>query len=391
MTELWCLVLSGGLGYRARVMAAESQSGAPLRPEPVFNTFCRQPLRPFYSLRETQIGFAILCLLAGVVGWVMWRGMHPDPDLFAVEDALLTAKGASVPVYERPIQPWIEPGTAVNVAAPAGLGPFPPAVTADGWQVVGAPQMFDAATLYEKINGREGYYKSFGFQKLHCLALRNGEFTIDIELFDQGNVANALGALAGEISSPSAEVQATPTGLWYLTRNGGFLAQGKFYARLIGSDEDPVIRGKIAGLREALSAALPGESLPWAYELLVGTFGVSPAVVQYQKENAFSFGFATEFYSAIMPGGETEIFVSRRANAADAASLAGKLQEGFLGFGKLTNTGLVHNEMINAYDGVRAAGEYVIGVRLAPTPAEGLAWLEKLAQAVAPPPANAYE
>ncbi len=378
-------MLAGGVGYRARGMAVESRSDAPARPEPVFNTFRRQPLRPFYSVRETQIGFVILFLLAGVAGWVVWRGAHPDPALFVGDDSLLSAKGAGVPVYERPLQPWIEPGSGRAVAAPARLDPFPAAVTADGWQVVGAPQMFDAATLYEKINGREGYYKSYGFQKLHCLTLQRGELTIDIELFDQGTAANALGAFAGEISHPNAAVTATPTGLWYLTRNGGFLAQGRYYARLIGSDDDPVIRAKIAGLREALSAALPGEPLPWAYELFVGALGVSPAAVQYQKENAFSFGFATEVYSAIVPGGQTEMFVSRRASESEAAELAGKLHAGFLGYGKPTDTGLVHNEMINAYEGARAVGRYVVGVRLAPTAEEALAWLEKLGRAVAPP------
>ena len=42
-------------------------------------------------------------------------------------------------------------------------------------------------------------------------------------------------------------------------------------------------------VREALVGALPGETLPWAYEFFVGRLGFSPAKIQYFAENAFRF------------------------------------------------------------------------------------------------------
>ncbi len=362
-------------------MAAESQRVSPPQPEAVFNTFRRKPLRPFYSLREIQIGAVIVVGLAGIAGWVAWRGAHPDPALFTTDESLLTKRGASIPVYKRAVKPWAEPGTT-GAAAPR-LDPFPAAVTDGGWQLTGAPQMFDAANLYEKIDGREGFYKSFGFQKLYCLALKSGSLGLDIELFDLGTSANALGAFGAEISNPQTAVQATPTGLWYVTRNGGFLTQGRYYARLIGSDDAEPVRQKIAGLREAFSTTLPGEPMPWAYALLAGKLKFSPAAIQYQKENAFSFGFAAEFYSARLPGADAEIFISRRSDNSEAKALAAKLSAGFASFGKQTSSGLIHNDMINAYDGVRPVGEYVIGVRLASSEAEAREWMGKLETAIA--------
>jgi len=349
--------------------------------EPVFNTFRRKPLRPFYSLREIQIGFLLILLMGAVAGWIMWRGAHIDPTLFTPPgEKLLTDRGKNIVVYKRPLEQWHEPGSAA-VSASVSLEPFPNSVVSTGWRATAAPQMFDESNLYEKIDGREEFYKTRGFKKLYFLTLKSDEhpnLDVDIELFDLGSIENALGAFGAEISNPQTEVHTTPSGLWYLTRNGGFLSQGRYYARLIGSDDNDFIRGKVASLREGLTAGLPPEPMPWVYGLFVGNLHLNPGKIQFQKENAFSFDFATDIYSANVAGSDAEIFISKRTSADDAVAVAGKLADGFAGFGKRVEGGLIHNEYVNAYDGVRAQGPYVIGVRLAPTVDEAKKWLDKL-------------
>jgi len=64
----------------------------PPREPPVFNTFRRKVYRPFYSLREFQVGLGCLAILGGVLAWVIWRGMNPDPTLFTADESLLTSK-----------------------------------------------------------------------------------------------------------------------------------------------------------------------------------------------------------------------------------------------------------------------------------------------------------
>jgi hypothetical protein len=81
---------------------------APRQDQPVFNTFKRKVYRPFYSVREFQIGLVCLAALGGVLAWVAHRGAHPDPNLFRTDENLLSAKGASVVVYKRPLEPWRE-------------------------------------------------------------------------------------------------------------------------------------------------------------------------------------------------------------------------------------------------------------------------------------------
>ncbi len=367
-------------------MAADTEVYRPPTTEPVFNTFRRKPLRPFYSLREFQLGLACLIVLGGVAAWVAHRAAHPDPTLFTLTPNLLTDKGKSVTVYKRPVEPWVEPGQASTAASAPKLDPFPNAVASTGWRVTAPPQMFDESNLYVKIDGREGFYKSYGFKKLYFLSLASTEqdgLGIDIELFDLGSIQNALGALAAEISDTKTEVRSEPAGLSYVTRNSCFLSQGRFYARMMGSDDNDLIRTKITELRDAFLASLPKETMPWSYALFIGRLRLNPAGVQYLAENAFSFEFATQVYSAALPGSDTEVFITHRADEASAHALAAKFAEGFASFGKKlpadTATTLVQNEYTSAIDGVRAHGSFVLGVRLAKSAQDAAQWLDRLA------------
>ncbi|MBI3985360.1 MAG: hypothetical protein HY343_00425 [Lentisphaerae bacterium] len=355
--------------------------------EPVFNTFRRQPLRPFYSPVEFQIGVALLALLGGIAGWVAWQGAHPDPELFNGQSRPFEDQGQPTPVYKRPL--WIEPESATPAATTGNTlpDPFPPSASGGDWLARGMPQMFDESNLYSKIDGRETFYKSYGFKRLHFLTLVSTgapQPTIDMEVFELGSVKNALGALVAEMSNPDAVVTIKGQGLRYAGRNGGFVVKGQHYVRLIGSDDTPAISRKIVSLSDAFLAALPGEPLPWAYEFFVGGLQVSPSRLQYYAENAFSFGFANDVYVVSWPGGDTEVFLSQRPGADDAQLLAGKFAEGFAATGRrvpegANGTALFKNEYIDAIDGVRAHGPYVIGVRLAKSADEARRRLDQIA------------
>jgi hypothetical protein len=348
------------------------------QPEPVFNTFRRRLYRPFFSLIEFWMGLVCLAVLAVVLVWVLHRGRNPDPTLFHTDDKLLATKGTEAAVYKRPVDPWREPGSAA-LPAPS-LAPFPNEIVGDGWTASAPVSEFDEANLYIKIDGREGFYKSFGFQRLSFVSLVNDKLSIDIELFDQGSIENALGTMGAEITKPDVEFAAEPAGFSYTSANAAFLVHGRYYARLIGSDDDEAIRKKLAALMAALIAKLPGGKVPWAYALLTGGLHVSPAKLVYYPTDAFSFDFATEVYTAKV-NGDMEVFVSRRGNEAEAKALAGKFVEAFGSYGKpvpATDATMLRNEYIGTIDGVSSQGEYVIGVRLAPNVDEAQKWLKTL-------------
>lgn len=371
-------------------MAADPTAETTAQPQPVFNTFRHRPLRPFYSLREFQLGLVFLIGLVALMFWVHWRGRHPDPSVFHLPESALTDRGATIPIYKRPLQLWSEYGLS-GAATPVRLDPFPEAVRSPGWELSGPPTQFDESTLYEKINGREGYYKAFGFRRLHCLGLQAGTDTIDIELFDLGDAANAFGAWAGELAEATPTIHTTPTGWSYQTRNGGFLAQGRYYARLIGSDETPAIQQKITGLLDALRAHLPAEPIPWAFGWFVDPLGLPPAAVRYARQNAFGFDNIHDIYFATIPGENLDVFVAPRATGAQAGELADRLLTAFRVQGRELESGIVQHDVLRTFDAVRVVGTHVVGVRFAPTELVARAWLDKLAAALAPNSGNPYE
>ena len=59
--------------------------------------------------------------------------------------------------------------------------------------------------------------------------------------------------------------------------------------------------------------------------------GIAPGRMAFQRENAFSFGFAKDVYVAAMDDGETELFVTTAADATAASVLARRFEKGFLG------------------------------------------------------------
>ena len=251
------------------------------RRERIFTRDGRSHFRRSYSLVEVRIGLVVVVVLAAVLGWVIWKGAHPEPGLF---DAAPPQAGA---------------------ADPAGKSsPLPEGLAPEGWSQ-GPVSSYDAENLYVKINGRADYYIAFGFEQLHFVTLTNDadpERAVDIELFDQGSAANALGVYEGE-RSPSAEPRMEGAGLWHLDRNALFLTSGRYYARAIAAEESEEIRELLLAVRERLASGLPGEELPWAYALFVGRLGLEPGAVSYQPENAFSFGFSRDLWSALLEDG----------------------------------------------------------------------------------------
>jgi hypothetical protein len=294
----------------------------------------RRLYRRRFSSSETRFGIAIVIVLASIFSWVAWKGAHPDPALFML-DTDLSQLGTS-DLVDR--------------------GPMPADLASEGWQE-GALSEYGYDNLYVKINGREGYYKSFGFERLHFLSIVSTEdpqTAVDIELYNLGNAANAVGAYAGE-RSPDATPSASESGLTHIDRNALYLTHGRFYLRAIGSAESPVVRAQLEHLRDRFKQELPSEPLPWGYNLFVTQLGMDPGSVAFILENAFSFGFARNVYSATLDDG-AELFVTPAGSEAGAADLVSRFLDGFH---------FIKDRYLDTFATVTAAGEWVVGVHRA--------------------------
>ncbi len=346
----------------------------------------RRHYRRKYSLTEPRIGAVILVLLGAVIGWVAWKGAHPDPELFAETETLL-AGGADV---VEPVEGRAAPGSGSGAPAaqtPADRGVLPAALAADGW-TEGPVSHFDPSNLYVKIDGREDYYKSYGFERLTFVTLTSEAdpgVLVDIELFDLGTPANALGAYAGERSAEATPAVATG-GLSHFDRNALFMTRGRYYIRAIGSEESPEIRAELEHLKAAFADGLAGEDLPRAYAVFVGGMGRDPGEVSYQAENAFSFSFASDVYSLLLDDEETELFVTDAGSAEAAQALAGRFTEGFSEYGTPVDGSAdpiwVEDRYISTLSGAAPFRTWVIGVRGAPDRASADAALEDLREAM---------
>ena len=298
----------------------------------------RRLYRRQFSVNESRIGVVILFTLVFILAWVAWKGRHPDPSLFMLETDLAQA----------------------GVAVAADRGPVPAQLAGPGWSE-GDVSQFDSDNLYEKINGREGYYKTFGFEQLYFLSVvstEDAQTAVDIELYDLGNSANAVGAYAGE-RSPGATTAANETGLTHIDRNALYLTRGRFYLRAIGSDESPRVRTQLEHLQDRFGTALPGEPLPWGYALFVGRMGVEPGALSFAPENAFSFGFARDVYSATLED-DAELFVTPAGTEASARELAARFMEGFGQYGTAEGT-YIKDRYLGTYATATVSGPWVVG------------------------------
>jgi hypothetical protein len=268
-----------------------------------------------------------------------------------------------------------------GVEVTADRGPVPEELAGPGWSE-GDVSQFDSDNLFAKINGREGYYKSFGFERLYFLSLvstEDAQTAVDIELYDLGNSANAVGAYAGE-RSPGVATTASESGLTHFDRNALYLTRGRYYLRAIGSEESSVVRAQLEHLQGRFGSDLPGEPLPWGYALFVGRMGFDPGALGFAPENAFSFGFARDVYSATLED-DAELFVTPAGDEAGARDLAAKFMEGFGQYG--TREGeYIKDRYLGTYATATVSGPWVVGIHRATDQRAAQKAVEDLAEIV---------
>ncbi len=377
----------------------------------IFTPDGRRHYRRQYSRGEVWAGALVLAGLCGVAAWVVYRGAHPEPDRLADSSVLSPAQDET-----------------------AARGPLPPQLAAKGWHE-GPVSQFDADNLYLKINGRDGYYKSFGFERLYCVSLMHDDEptnAVDIELYDLDRAANALGAYSGERSG-DVKAEVSDSGVTHLSRNALFMTRGRYYVRAIGSDETAEVRAQLLYLKAALETGIQGQPLPWAYGFFAEHLGVDPTKVSYLKQNAFSFDFAQKVYVAPLAteappddeddrqtteakdGGpqpakktaarhgsedaeeaagsavdrtsqEAEVFLVEAADATAASQLAAQFTQGFSSYGNEFEDEAGNTWVRDRYLGTLARatpiGRWVLGVRNATDSQAAAAALSKLQTAL---------
>ena len=321
----------------------------------------RRTYRKQYSVTEFRLGLLCLLGITVVAAWVSWRGRHPDPALFSI------------------------PLESLQGSVQVDRAPLPDNLVSEGWQE-GPVSRFGWDNLYVKIDGREGFYKSYGFQQLTFVSLAlidDPMTTVDVELFDQGSTSNALGCYAGERPA-EIEAESDESGMFHRDRNALYITRGRYYIRAIGSDESAAVLQQLTHLQNVFVRELKDDEWPWAFELFVKGMQASPGDLAFQEENAFSFGFANNVWVSAWK--DFELFVIPNADEQSATALAERFASGFLDMGERVEdtrdnsvVPWVRDRYLHAISGARSLHRWVLGVRGAPdvaTANQALATLE---------------
>lgn len=312
------------------------------REDRFINPDLRRSFRKSYNVQEVKWGLLACVGLIAVFAWVLWKGARPDPELFGRGVGLLVDGGGN-----------------------EGRGVLPEPLAPSGWTEA-AVSRFGPDNLYEKINGREGFYKSFGFKELIFASLiddSDSSRVIDIELYDLGDATNAVGCYAAE-RQPDVETAVEDDGLSHIARNGLFLTRGPFYIRAIASDETATSLGALEALKTTLKD-LESAPLPWGYRLFALEPQIETSTVEAFQNDAFSFSFGRNVFTAGIGAGETRVFVTP---TGDDPELAARYARGFAELGE-ARTGSIAwsvDPYLNEFSGAADAGPWVVGVRNAP-------------------------
>jgi hypothetical protein len=294
----------------------------------VFNTRRRKLLRTTIPAGESLVGLVVLGVLVAIVAWVAAQRDAFDPDQRDLPVELLDAERPAIPIYDRPLKPWVEPGTEFAAVGPgAGLTPYPAEIAGDDWQPKGRVRSFDPGNLYEKINGEAEKFVKQGFVSMHYLVLRavaDGT-ELAIELYDQGDLGGSTGIFS-EHAGSGREIAERGGVTYFLTTAGVVGRTGRWFFRAAADRSTEAVLAKAEALVDAL-ANLGGEAqatrdaAPAGLRVLRRA-GVSEALIEYQASNVFKFDFASDFwFGRLDDAGDARVFVHEAESPEAAAQL----------------------------------------------------------------------
>ncbi len=353
----------------------------------VLNPRRHKLLRKRIARGENVLSVVLVAALAAIVAWILGQRDAFDPDERDLPPELLAQSGRQIEIYNRPLQPWVEPGTA-PAATGNDLGRFPPSLVDARWRPTGRVREFDAANLYEKINGEAEKFLKLGFRSMSYVVLRSAEQgdELAVELYDQGDVAGSIGVFSDHAGDRPVEER---EGVSFFMTSAGVIGRiGPFFFRAVGNRESEAIARKSDELVTAfatLGRAAP--SAPPGLRLLTQGMGVAPADVAYERRNVFQFDFANDFwFGRVSDDPEARLFVHVAESDTDAAELLDALiAEQQLDYESVETDvpwAMLRHSVLTTYFVVARQGRFLFGVDHLSDAADAAAIMERFADTV---------
>ena len=309
------------------------------------------------SRRQTRLSVIILSTLVIIAAGVFFSQFGYNPAILHQID-LLPASDSAAPSSLPDSMEAFEP-------LPAGLEPL------------AAPEVFGAANLSDKINGKAELYLSAGFASLTSQRFRDkaaSDLWIEVYVYDMGDGRNAFAVFSAQRRENAESLDLAPYA--YRSSNAVFLVHGRFYLELIASEAS----GRIIQSMEMLAAGFidstPIEAVVISEQNLFPPQHLVADSITLIAADAFGFERLNQVYSAEYQLEEDTLmaYISRRSSHPEAEELAAAYGNFLLNFGgqQLEQPLPIKNaraiEILDTYEIIFSHGPYLAGVREAPSP-----------------------
>jgi hypothetical protein len=317
----------------------------------------------------------LLLLLASIGVAIYVKGQTYDPGLFSLDQFALSNTRSVGTQPNRLVSPddgGSKPSPAMDVPAlpPSGLlEGLAPA----GWKTLGDVTQFNAATLFEKIDGRAEQYLDYKFVRLTCVSLANEQDKsqfIDIYIFDMGRPTQAFGVFSVERSDGLPAIALGREG--YRAEASYFFWKGRYYVQVLASNKGTKLAQVGLSVAGTLEKRIEDNGGPiWGLTALPETDRI-PGTVQYFVTDAMSLDFMKDTYIAQYRkgGAKVMVFLSKQPSPDAAVKTLTSYEAYLKKYGKVIGKQetdiytLVTGDMGGTFDVVFRKGGLIGGVSM---------------------------
>ena len=253
----------------------------------------------------------------------------------------------------------------------------------EGMSALTAPEIFDAKTLSDKINGKAELYLSAGFKELQ--SQRFGEDSsperwFEIFIFDMDTPENAFA-----VYSSQKREDAIPLELGryaYGTANAFFWIHGAYYLELIATEDSENARTRMQQIAESFNRTTAADVSTVPESELFPAKGLDQNSITLIPSDAFGL---QNFDSVLVAEYDLEdqrlsAYISNRGSSEAAEQMAENYRQFLVAFGgkELETEEHFVIEILEAYEVIFTIGPYMAGVHEAADQKQALS----LAQAI---------
>jgi len=259
-----------------------------------------------------------------------------------------------------------QPAATGGAAAERGWGGFLPAMAS-----LTPPEVFEAANLSDKINGKADLYLSSGFRQLKSQRFKMAEdenIWLEIFLYDMGSLQNAF-----SVFSQQRREDATPVEFGrfsYRTGNALFFLHGPYYVEIIGSTGTEALFKQMRAFTQNFIENTPVNGGKLEELTLFPAENLNPNSLALISEGGFGFDRFDQIFTAGYTEGDIQMtaFLSRRSSQTEAQQLVQGYHDFLITYGgKVVKTSLPLKDVyvvdiLGNYEIVFSRGNYLAGV-----------------------------